>query len=127
MRLDVDIRGDSLAHPAPLSIRARPGGSGGQVDLVAKDASLQLTNTGTCVEPDLVDQSPPQPLIGRQGIGLATGPVLRRHQLGDEALVQWVRLDGLLQLGEHLSWAVRHLVVEQLVHRFQSALFELYR
>ena len=54
--------------------------------------------------------------------------VQRRHQLGDEALVQRVRLDGPLQLGKYLPRAQLLLfTVEQLVHRLQSAGVELHR
>ena len=61
-----------------------------------------------------------------QRVGLATDPVLRRHQLGGEALVEGMGLDGLLQLGEHVARADPDLALEQLVQRGEAPLVELH-
>ena len=64
--------------------------------LVAQDPALQLAEGRTGLEAELVAEPAAQRAERAQGVGLAAGEVLRRHQLAGERLVQRVGLDRLL-------------------------------
>ena len=71
--------------------------------VVVEDALLQLTQLRPRREAELVGQHRARPPVGVQRIGLATGPVQRRHQHHPQVLVERMGADGGLEIAEQLA------------------------
>ena len=64
---------------------------------------LELLQLRSGVEPELVGQLRPDPLVRRQRVGLAPRPVQRGDQQLPQAFLERVRRDGRFQLADHVA------------------------
>ena len=71
--------------------------------VVDQDLLLELLQLRSRVEAELVGQLVPDPLVRRQRIGLASGPVQRGDQQLPQALLERVRRHGRFQLADHVA------------------------
>ena len=98
--------------------------AGNHRQLLAEDPALQFADRRTRLEAELVTEAATQLLVGDERVRLTSGLVLGGHQLCGEALVEGMRLDGVLDLGDHRVRQQADLAVEQLVHRVEAAAVE---
>ena len=70
---------------------------------MAQDPLFELLERWSGVETELVGQHGPDPLVGRQRIGLSTRSVLRRDQQRPQALLERMGPNGRFQLTDHIA------------------------
>ena len=88
-------------------------------------ACLELAQTPSRLDAELVDENAPRVLIRLQCVGLATTAVESQHQLAPKALTKWVVGDEPLELGDHLGFpAERELLVGELLGRREPQLLQ---
>ena len=71
--------------------------------VLLEDRLLQTLKRRARLDPELVHERAPRPLICVECLRLATGPVEREHQLSAQALSKGVLGDKRLQLGDQLA------------------------
>ena len=70
--------------------------------LLQEDRALELLQRTTGLQPQFLAQKATRGLVGGERVGLAPGPVERRHQLPPQALLERVPRDQRLQLADQL-------------------------
>ena len=73
-----------------------------QGPILAEDLRVELLERLTGVYPELLDQSPSRPVVGRQGFALVAGSVAGEHELRPESLPPWVCGDERLHLADQI-------------------------
>ena len=71
--------------------------------ILPEDLALELLQPRSGIEPELVGQQRPDPLVRRQRVGLATRPVERRDQQRPQALLERVGGHRRLQLADQVA------------------------
>ena len=84
---------------------------------------MKLSQLGSGLGAELLDQDPASALIGGKRLGLAAAPVERQHQQGVQMLAQRVGRDEALQFGDHLGLAPQvHIGVDACLQGLQPRL-----
>ena len=121
-------RGSSARPPKPTArIERRCGPRGCEVErgILAEDGLLQLLERGAGIDPELVDERLSRDPVVLERLGLAAGPVLREHELRQQALAQGVLGDERLELGHELGvLAEREVGVDPPLDRQQVQILE---
>jgi hypothetical protein len=81
--------------------------AGDGADLLAQQAAVQVAQGGAGVDAELVDQAVGGGGVGGEGLGLAALPIERGHELADEALVQGMAPDQVLEFGDEAGMAAQ--------------------
>jgi hypothetical protein len=91
-----------------------------------QDSTLQLLESGPRLDPELLRQSAAAGLEGREGLGLATRPVEREHQLAEQALAEgMLPMQGLELRDQLAAVADREIRLEAFLECLQPSVFEL--
>ena len=106
---DLRLASDELGRHRRQVPGRRASSSVGRAIGTPSDASWTRICCSSCcssrsrVEAELVGQQVPDPLVGRQRVGLASGPVQRGDQQLPQAFLERVRRHGRFQLADHVA------------------------
>ena len=106
----------SAAAPASAARRRTRPAARGDLDLrlersvLPEDRLLQTLQRRARLDPELVHEHAPRPLICVECLRLPAGPVEREHQLSAQPLAQGVLGDKRLQLGDQVAMAAEREV-----------------
>jgi len=70
---------------------------------VTKNRAVELAKRRPWVDSELLRERSPCVLVNLQRLGLASRAVQRQHQLGAQALTQWIRRDERFDLADQLG------------------------
>ena len=94
-----------------------------QVRISPQNPLVKLSQLGSGLGAEFLDQDPASALIGGKRLGLAAAPVERQHQQGMQMLAQRVGRDEALKFGDHLGLAAQvHVGVDACLQGLQPHL-----
>ena len=100
-RGDLAVAADELGQERRQVAGGRRASGAAQPRIVLEDPSLELLQPRSRLEPEVLGEPAPDPLIGGQRVGLAPGAVEGGDEQLPQPLLVRIRRDGALELADH--------------------------